>query len=102
MNPILAAIAADPNIHPAFRAAIAPPVFYQAKTGRRRTYLSQNGADAYDCGYGEYIIGEAPVMDKGPYSDGQWDAFSAEEERAWDSLEAHESDVCKIDDEERA
>ena len=86
MNFIIDSIAADPSIDQMFRAAVKPQ-FFQARTGRRRTFLSQNGAALYDKGFSEYISGTAPVMDQGPYSDGAWDAFSADEERAMESLE---------------
>lgn len=59
----------------------AKTTWFTAKTGRRRTFLSQKDADSYDRGFGDYLYGNAPVMDRGPYSDGQWDAFSMEEDR---------------------
>lgn len=87
-DPILDMIANDPNIDPAFRAAIKSMYTeIRARLGRRRQYLWQHDADAYDRGYGDYVFGDAPVMDQGPYSDGQWDRFSEEEERAMASLE---------------
>jgi hypothetical protein len=76
MNFILDAIAADPNIAPAFRAAIKAPQFFMARTGRRRQFLSQRDADAYDRGYASFqSISDAPPLDRGPFGDGWFDAF---------------------------
>jgi hypothetical protein len=78
MNFILEAIAADPNIAPAFRAAIKAPQFFMARTGRRRQFLSQSDADAYDRGYASFqSTSDAPPLDLGPFGDGWFDAFGA-------------------------
>jgi hypothetical protein len=91
------------NVHPAFKAACKAPQFFTARTGRRRQFLSQGDADAYDRGYASFeSLSDPPPLDRGPFGDGWFDAFSEDEERATASLEAHESDVCEIDDDEVA
>lgn len=86
MNAILSALASDPNVDSVFRKALKPEFFYGAQ-GRRRMYLSQSDADRYNAGFCEYVMGNEPIRGQGPYSDGQFDAFCAEEERAMASLE---------------
>jgi hypothetical protein len=92
-----------PNVHPAFVSGAKTPQFFNARTGRRRQFLSQSDADAYDAGYASFQhFSDPPPLDRGPFGDGWFDAFSEDEEPAMASLEAHESDVCEIDDDEVA
>jgi hypothetical protein len=51
---ILAALAADPNLNPAFAASIKPPqtpAFFASSRGRCRSFLSAGDRDAYERGY---------------------------------------------------
>lgn len=103
-NFILDAIAADANVAPAFRAAIRPPQFFETRHGfPKKKYLSQSDADKFDAGYASFqSLSDPPPLEFGPFADGWFAAFQEDEERATASLEAHESDVCHIDDEAQA
>ncbi len=99
-NFILDAIANDPNIAPEFRAAIKTPQFFYSSCGfPRRAYLSQSDADLHDAGYRSFMhVSDPPPLDRGPFGEGWFQAFSEDEERATASLEAHESDVINGDE----
>lgn len=104
MNPILDAIANDPNVAPAFREAIKAPQFFYARLGRRRQFLSQSDADAYDAGYSSFQhLSDPPPLDRGPFGDGWFDAFSEDEEKAMASLDGLEvTEPGEFDDEAQA
>ena len=66
---ILSALAADPNVSPAFRAAIAPQQ-HSAACGWRRVYLSASDARQYERGYGHWPAPmPAEVALSTPYSE---------------------------------
>ena len=79
MNPILQAIAADPNVSAEFRAALT----YRAQCGRRREFLSQSDADAYDDGYSaKYGFDMERINQGGPYVMGWYDWEQEQQDKA--------------------
>lgn len=83
VNAILDMLSRDPNVAPAFKAAIVQPTFFRGSHGRRRQYLSQRDADAYDRGFCGWPTMPACVVDGrgGPEADGYHDADTEQEER---------------------
>lgn len=62
-------------------AANAAPVFFRAKCGRRRQFLSQSDCDAYDAGWNTFPVHVSDAF--GPFRDGWWDAHARAEEQFW-------------------
>ncbi len=61
-------------------AGFQPARFFQAKCGRRRSFLSQRDADAYDAGWGAYRTRlDVEVHLNTPFSQGWFDAEDHEE-----------------------
>lgn len=93
---IVALIAADPNVSPAFSRAltgadsiavaphhyadtIRPPQTFRATLGRHRTFLSQADADAYSAGWAWFWAGgehDQPI--RTPFSQGWFDGESVQ------------------------
>lgn len=86
---ILSALAADSNLAPAFRAAIAPKQ-HAAATGWRRMFLSAIDARQYEAGYGQW---PEPMPTTAalstPYSAGWFDAEADERFRVEDRRAEH-------------
>lgn len=62
-------------------AGFRPAKFFQAKRGRRRQFLSQRDADAYDAGWSAYRLREDSDFHLNtPFSQGWFDAESFEEQ----------------------
>jgi hypothetical protein len=57
------------------------PQFYAAQTGRRRAFLSQADARAYDAGWRSFAEGSAQPSHHGPFHDGWFDAYCECEEQ---------------------
>lgn len=57
-----------------------PPATFQARSGRRRVFLSQADANAYDAGYASYPCGDIPAIHT-PGSMGYFDHESRDFDR---------------------